>query len=48
MKYVKKTSFKRLSDLSYVLNNLPCIEKKKTIKMYDSVYHSLLISGYFK
>jgi len=48
MKYVKKRNFKDLYALQYVLNNLPCIEKNKTVKMDHSTYHLLSISGYFK
>jgi hypothetical protein len=44
MKYIKKTSFKHLSDLIYTLNHIPCEEKKKTIKVSDLVYHILLSS----
>lgn len=48
MKYIKKTSFKRLSNLIYVLNHLPCIECKKTLKVSDTVYHGILISELLK
>ena len=48
MKQIKKSNFKRLEDLIYTLNNIPCKECKKIIKVSDMVYHSLIISGYLK
>jgi hypothetical protein len=48
MKYIKKTSFKHLSDLIYTINHIPCEEKPKTIKVSDLVYHILLLSGKLK
>jgi hypothetical protein len=48
MKYIKKTRFKHLSDLIYTINNIPCEEKPKTIKVSDLVYHILLSSEKLK
>jgi hypothetical protein len=48
MKQIRKSNFKRLSDLIYTLNHIPCKECKKTIKVSDTVYHGLVISGYLK
>ena len=48
MRYIKKTQFKSLNDLIYTLNHIPCKENKKTVRVSDSVYHLLLISGKIK
>ena len=48
MKHIKKSSFKRLSDLMYTINNLPCKECKKIIKVSNTVYHVLIVSDLLK
>jgi hypothetical protein len=48
VKYIKKTSFRYLSDLIYTINNIPCEEKAKTIKVSDLVYNILLLSEKLK
>lgn len=47
-KYIKKTSFKSTHDLLFTINHIPCKELKKTIKVLDTIYHMIFISGLLK
>lgn len=48
MKHIKKTSFKKFSDLSYVINHMRVKETEKMIIVDNLTYNMIVLSEYLK